>query len=63
MQVLTEAIGAEVLFADTKDGGDLVASGIKFIHGGTTHRAYANKEVILAAGSAFLTEPVGPAPH
>ena len=50
MQVLTEAVGAKVLFADSKYDGDLVASGVEFIHRGTTYRAYASKEVVLTAG-------------
>ncbi|TFY63799.1 hypothetical protein EVJ58_g3033 [Rhodofomes roseus] len=51
LKVLTEAIGAKVLFDDAKDGEDLVATGVEFIHGGKTYKAYANKEVVLAAGT------------
>ena len=49
-QVLTEATGAKILFDDAKDGEDLVATGVEFIHGGKTYKAYANKEVVLAGG-------------
>ena len=38
------------MFSDSKDGDDLVASGVEFIYGGTTYRAYASKEVVLTAG-------------
>ena len=40
------------VFSDVKDGDNLVATGLEFIHGGTTHRTHANKEVIITAGSA-----------
>ncbi|KZT72989.1 GMC oxidoreductase [Daedalea quercina L-15889] len=50
-KVLTEAIGAKVLFGDAKDGDDLIATGVEFIHDGRTYKAHAKKEVILAAGA------------
>ncbi|KAH9928307.1 GMC oxidoreductase [Fomitopsis serialis] len=51
LKVLTEATGAKILFDDAKDGEDLVATGVEFIHGGKTYKAYANKEVVLAGGT------------
>lgn len=47
---MTEAIGARVLFGENNDGQDLVATGVEFIHGGETHKAFARKEVVLSAG-------------
>ncbi|EPT01735.1 hypothetical protein FOMPIDRAFT_1119678 [Fomitopsis schrenkii] len=50
LTVLTEAIGARVLFGESNDGGE-VATGVEFIHDEKMHKAFAKKEVILSAGS------------
>lgn len=50
MQVLTEATVSRALFAESKIGQDITATGIEFIHGGKTYEVNAGKEVIISAG-------------
>ncbi|KAH9927654.1 GMC oxidoreductase [Fomitopsis serialis] len=49
--VLTEAVCARVLFNDAMDDGNLVSTGVEFVHDGVTYKAHARKEVVLAAGA------------
>ncbi|OBZ65934.1 Glucose oxidase [Grifola frondosa] len=49
--VLTEAVGARVLFSDETVGGEVVADRVVFIYGGTEYIVHARKEVICAAGA------------
>jgi hypothetical protein len=50
---LTEALVSRVLFADSAVAdGDLVATGVEFIHDGKKHSVKCAKEVILSAGYA-----------
>ncbi|KAH9928320.1 GMC oxidoreductase [Fomitopsis serialis] len=51
LTVLTEAVGAKILFSDEKDGEDIVAMGVEFVHGGEKHKAHAKKEVIISTGT------------
>ncbi|KAG5734171.1 hypothetical protein E4T56_gene1404 [Termitomyces sp. T112] len=51
LTVLTQALVCRVLFAQDSSGGDLIATGVEFIHQGTKHVLSANKEVILSAGT------------
>lgn len=49
-KVLTSALVSRIKFG--KDSGDenRVATGVEFLHGGATHTALINKEVVLSAG-------------
>ncbi|KAF7797941.1 hypothetical protein EIP86_009148 [Pleurotus ostreatoroseus] len=51
LKVLTSAQVSKILFSDVKDGEDIVATGVEFIFEGKKYVVYANKEVILAAGT------------
>jgi choline dehydrogenase-like flavoprotein len=49
LTVLTEAIVEEIIIG--KAGGELIASGAQFSHGGSSYQATALLEVIICAGS------------
>lgn len=49
-QVLIDAAVAQIVFKDEKEDGDLVATGVEFIHGGKKYVVNARKEVVLSAG-------------
>ncbi|OBZ73019.1 Glucose oxidase [Grifola frondosa] len=49
LHVLTEAYVSKII--TSKNGGEVVASGVEFEYAGATHRVDAGKEVILSAGA------------
>jgi len=51
-QIITEALVAQIILAPG-EGGDLSASGVKFLSKGQAFVAQANKEVILSAGCVY----------
>lgn len=54
-QVLTEALGARVLFGQQPNTAeDITATGVEFIHRGTTYVVNSKKEVILSAGYVLM---------
>lgn len=61
IQVLTEANATRILFSESRVKGDLVASGVEFVHGGVSHVVNANKEVVLCAGYYHFPLNVDPA--
>jgi hypothetical protein len=51
LHVVVSSPVARVLFKDEKSAaGDVVASGVEFVHEGKTYTARASREVILSAG-------------
>ncbi|KAI0931110.1 hypothetical protein AcW2_000066 [Taiwanofungus camphoratus] len=50
-KVLTDAVGARILFSDEMAGNDYIANGVEFVHNGKRYTAHARKEVICAAGT------------
>ena len=48
--VLTGAQATKINFRNSKENGNLVASGVAFVVNGTTYTVWAEKEVILSAG-------------
>lgn len=53
-KVLTDAVGARILFSDEMAGNDYIANGVEFVHKGKRYTAHARKEVICAAGYVVL---------
>ncbi|KAG6873259.1 hypothetical protein C0995_001033 [Termitomyces sp. Mi166 len=51
LAVLTQALVCRVLFAEDNNGGDLVATGVEFMHQDAKYILSARKEVILSAGT------------
>jgi hypothetical protein len=51
LHVVVSSPVTKVLFKDEKSAtGDMVASGVEFVHEGKTYTARANREVILSSG-------------
>ncbi|KAH8099870.1 GMC oxidoreductase [Cristinia sonorae] len=50
-KVLIDANVSQIIFNEVKEGGDLVASGVQFIHGGQTYIVNATKDVVVSAGT------------
>ncbi|KAF7972027.1 hypothetical protein HWV62_19243 [Athelia sp. TMB] len=51
LHILTGAQATKVLLKDEKDAaGNVVATGVEFVHDGKTYAAHARKEVVLSAG-------------
>lgn len=51
LHVVVSSLVTKVLFKDEKSAtGDVIASGVGFVHEGKTYTARANREVILSAG-------------
>lgn len=48
--MLLNATTGPIEFKDAKEGGDIVATGVEFIHEGKSYAVHARKEVILSAG-------------
>ncbi|KAG2005782.1 pyranose dehydrogenase [Coprinopsis cinerea AmutBmut pab1-1] len=52
LHVITEAYVTRIVWADEKDSeGNLVATGVQFVHGSTERTVLASKEVVLSAGT------------
>ncbi|KAG6900568.1 hypothetical protein C0993_008722 [Termitomyces sp. T159_Od127] len=51
LTVLTKALVCRILFAQKRNIGDLVATGVEFIHQNTKYIISADREVILSAGT------------
>ena len=51
LHVVVSSPVTRILFEDEKSAaGDVVASGVEFVHEGKTYNARANREVILSSG-------------
>ncbi|TCD63183.1 hypothetical protein EIP91_005880 [Steccherinum ochraceum] len=50
-KVLLNATAGPLVLENPEEGGDVVATGIEFIHGGQTYVVHARKEIVLSAGT------------
>ncbi|KAG6909078.1 hypothetical protein DXG01_002059 [Tephrocybe rancida] len=51
LTVLTQATVLRVVFREDRNGGDLTATGVDFVHAGQTYSLGAQKEIVLSAGT------------
>ncbi|KAG6909079.1 hypothetical protein DXG01_002060 [Tephrocybe rancida] len=51
LTVLTQATVLRIAIAEHRDGDDLIATGVDFVHAGQTYFLGAQKEIVLSAGA------------